>query len=43
MQVLRQRLRQMELELVKLRAEQAERLLADVHRRQELSTSAKLE
>lgn len=33
----------MELELVKLRAERAEQLLADVHRRQELTTAAKLE
>lgn len=42
-QVLRQRLRAMELQLVQLRAEQAERTLADVHRRHELSTAAKLE
>lgn len=42
-QVLRSRLRQMELELVKLRAEQAERSLAEARHRQQLSTAAKLE
>lgn len=42
-QVLKQRLRQMEIELVKLRAEQGERLKEGARRRQELSTAAKLE
>ena len=43
LQVLKQRLRQMEIELVKLRAEQAERLKEGAQRRHELSTAAKLE
>ena len=33
----------MEVELVKLRAEQAERALAEAHRRQELTAASKLE
>lgn len=42
-QLLRQRLRQMELELVKLRAEQAERALEQTRRQRELTAAAKLE
>ena len=42
-EVLRRRLRDMELQLVKLRAEQEERAAADARRGQELSAAAKLE
>ncbi len=42
-QLLRQRLRQMELELVKLRAEQAERALQQARQQRDLTAAAKLE